>query len=528
MNRKKNVIIAVMMVAILLMATGYAYFASRLNISATGNITGNWNVYFSKITEGTIVGNASNKTTPSISGTTANIDVNLKLPGDSITYELTLTNAGTINAVVEEVNVVAEGTSAIIYTISGIEKGDKLTGGNSIVFSIKAEYDSNVTSQPNDTSKSITISINCVQDMGQNITDSDSDSNDVYGSFTRKILNSNNARSDDNIDFSTITNDANDKGLFISEDDDGTSYYFRGDVENNYVQFGYWETDNVIYGSDGPSPEFYDTLSACEAGTNHTMYGQECIKFGFEAGEPMYWRIIRINGDGTIRMIYDGIEPLDNDTNKNVSLESASFEAYNHFNWTYSGEASINTWYQNNLKEKYEKYIADSIFCIDNYESSYYYMDWDGNQTTQENAQITSIYYGAHTRLDSSDVNPSLTCKRPEDRYTSDVSNGNGKLTHPVGMITADEAVMAMGKTNTSTLSSYLNRGFEFRTSTPKNYDAYEGFTYFFSINNTGSISTYNNTNSPLPYQRPVINIKGDVSVTGSGIIGDPYIVEMN
>ena len=71
-----------------------------------------------------------------------------------------------------------------------------------------------------------------------------------------------------NVNFarSALTDETKD-GLFSLEDDYGLSYYFRGAVENNYIKFG----------------------------TNAT-------------GEEMWWRIIRINGDGSIRILYDGTQ----------------------------------------------------------------------------------------------------------------------------------------------------------------------------------------------------------------------------
>jgi len=167
MKNKKNVIMITMCVLMLLMATGYAYFVTQLNINATGNITSEWNVYFSNITSGTIVGKASNSVTPSVSGTTANIEANLELPGDSITYELTLSNVGTVDAIIDDINVEVTGSSAIIYSMDGIKIGDKLIAKENKTITIKIEYDSNVTSQPIDTTKSLKVSISCVQDMGQ-------------------------------------------------------------------------------------------------------------------------------------------------------------------------------------------------------------------------------------------------------------------------------------------------------------------------------------------------------------------------
>ena len=137
MKNKKNVIIAVMIAVALLMATGYAYFATQLNINATGNITSNWNVYFESINNGTIVGNASNVVTPSVSGTSANMNVNLNIPGDSITYNIVLKNGGTVPAIIEDIDAVATGSGAIIYSISGLNIGDKLAAGASKTISVK-------------------------------------------------------------------------------------------------------------------------------------------------------------------------------------------------------------------------------------------------------------------------------------------------------------------------------------------------------------------------------------------------------
>lgn len=173
MKRKKNLIIVTMLVVVAVMSIGYSFFATRLNINSTGNISTSWNVYFSKITNGTIVGKASNETAPSITATTATMNANLELPGDSITYELTLKNGGNVGAIIENIKANAEGSTGIIYTISGIKKGDKLAAGESIVFTIKIEYDVNVTSQPTETSKSLTVTIDTVQDIVQTIENED-------------------------------------------------------------------------------------------------------------------------------------------------------------------------------------------------------------------------------------------------------------------------------------------------------------------------------------------------------------------
>ena len=60
------------------------------------------------------------------------------------------------------------------------------------------------------------------------------------------------------------------EGMFATNDNQGTSYYFRGAVNNNWIK----------YGKDS-------------------------------SNKDIYWRIIRINGDNSIRMIYSGtVNPI--------------------------------------------------------------------------------------------------------------------------------------------------------------------------------------------------------------------------
>ena len=95
--------------------------------------------------------------------------------------------------------------------------------------------------------------------------------------------------------------------LCKAKDAYGDSYYYRGNVTNNYVKFGKWTNDvpDVVYGYDSEiSDSFweYDSMEACQ---NASSYNENCTIIN-RAGKDMYWRIVRINGDGTVRVIYDG------------------------------------------------------------------------------------------------------------------------------------------------------------------------------------------------------------------------------
>jgi len=170
MKSNKNVIITVMCIFAMLLVVGYAAFSTILNVSGTAEISSTWDIHFSNMTSGTAVGNATNRTAPTFTNNAATMDVNLDVPGDSMTYTLTVTNNGSINAIIESIEVKESGSSAIVYAISGLEKGDKLLKGQSDTITVKIEYDKSVTSQPSDTTKKVIVVINAVQDIGQTIS----------------------------------------------------------------------------------------------------------------------------------------------------------------------------------------------------------------------------------------------------------------------------------------------------------------------------------------------------------------------
>ena len=122
----------------------------------------------------------------------------------------------------------------------------------------------------------------------------------------------------------TVTDAETNNGYLCSAPDNyGTSYYYRGNVTNNYVQFGKWadDTPDVVYGfydsndpSSSPSFDEYSSMKECKTAS----YNNNCTLVS-RKGKPMYWRIVRINGDGTIRLIYHG---TDTRSNGQYSLDS--------------------------------------------------------------------------------------------------------------------------------------------------------------------------------------------------------------
>ncbi len=170
-KKKNNIIIGSLCAVVLLMVVGYAAFATQLNITGTGKITSNWNILITDIQTKNIVGSASNASDPTGKGTlTATFKTNLVSPGDSIEYDITVSNQGTLNAVLEKITLSDSNNPAIKFTTSGLTEGDALNAGDSKVLTVKVEYSNSVTSQPDNLKSELTITLDYVQNDGSSGT----------------------------------------------------------------------------------------------------------------------------------------------------------------------------------------------------------------------------------------------------------------------------------------------------------------------------------------------------------------------
>mgnify|MGYP004576259465 CR=1 FL=1 len=270
----------------------------------------------------------------------------------------------------------------------------------------------------------------------------------------------------------------------------GDSYYYRGNVTNNYVYFaGY------------------------------------------------YWRIIRINGDGTVRVIYDGTSAhanydgsddrqigtsaFNSSSNDNAYVgymygkTGASAYAETHANTNNSTiKTYLDTWYENNIKgTTNEQYIADNIFCNDRSLAP---------SNTGTGAGTSETYY---RWADTTNNGVMLTCPQKNDAFTvNDTSKGNGALTYGVGLVTADEVVLAMGE-NFDNRDYYLSSVTEYWTMSPNyasGYGVRERIVYSYAY--SGSDGDVKDTLGV----RPVLNLKSEVLLQGTGTASDPYHIAEN
>ena len=279
-------------------------------------------------------------------------------------------------------------------------------------------------------------------------------------------------------DFANVTT-ASDKGMYKAQDDLGMSYYFRGAVDNNWVKYGKY-TKDTYYTYDGDYN--YSLVSSCDGLDN-------CFKIASK-GDDMYWRIIRINGDNSIRMIYAGTYApdantkvtltesgnLDDDGNLiggqktavgnskfNQNYDSAEYVGYMYTIGEQHGTSQssdiktyLEGWYANytDLNKTGTK-ITDQIYCNDRTASTsnVAYSTTNYTTLTSWNSTGTEYYYGANGRVWNNPVSPDYKCPVASDKFTTTTVKGNGKLSYPVGLISADEITFAglpAGKTNNS------------------------------------------------------------------------------
>ncbi len=323
------------------------------------------------------------------------------------------------------------------------------------------------------------------------------------------------------------------KGMYKTADDLGTSYYYRGYVNNNWVKFGKYTSD--IYNCNY-------VISLTDTGN--------CTKL-ISSGEDIYWRIIRINGDNTIRMIYsgtinpssdsgvissDGVQMNKTTTSIGISVfnnskAKAEYVGYQYIegqqhgygkcdganeSCTVNGSKVYNSVIKQALEQWYtgttlkdNDLVADQIFCNDRSASI--------NQTTDWASTGIDYKYGAHGRL-FSNKKPILTCPTESDKFTVNTSNGNGALTYPVGLITADEVVMAGFSSG-----SYLFFRSCYNTGSPYSYSGSNGTPYAFVYYSCGNMDLNNADSNAAVHS--VISLASTVELSGEGTYTKPYTV---
>ncbi len=140
-KRKKKLVILSMLLMLVFMSVGYAAFSTTLIISATGNVTGHWDVRITNIEEVNKIGEGESAATPIYTNTTASMEANLYNKGDAVEYDITVTNNGNIDAKLDDIitNIKSD-NDAINITFSGVSEQQELKQGASHTIRVKIEY----------------------------------------------------------------------------------------------------------------------------------------------------------------------------------------------------------------------------------------------------------------------------------------------------------------------------------------------------------------------------------------------------
>ena len=291
-------------------------------------------------------------------------------------------------------------------------------------------------------------------------------------------------------DFSTVLTTDNTNTLYTSTEDSKTVYYFAGNATDNWVKFG-----------------------------------------KNESNQDLYWRIIRTNSEGSIRLLYHGTSTTATDAYIGKSAFNSSYDNIAYVSYMYGSLGSIpnarentnnstikgiiDTWYKDNLNTNYGKYLSTTaVYCND--------------RSTSDNT-----YFGAYTRLKTNKT-PSYDCAATEDKFTADTSTGNGKLTYPIALMTADEVSFAGGLWGTNAQTWYYYNSAK-GSSTGEQWwwllspaSGNGSYAYVFFVVGSSNPGFLSSTYVSHTYGvRPAVSLKSCVKTSGGdGSASAPYTIE--
>ena len=421
------------------------------------------------------------------------VDSNTFKTDDPLQYELVSTNTSTNGEVIPTIS-----KTDITGTSIELGKGHFVKANNAKhTYLLKIYYPKKATSQNANQGASFSAHVEITSAKAPTVS-----------TFKDVILAKNEVKTPITTPGAAIST-ADEALLASAEDDYGTSYYFRGAVTNNYVEFA-----------------------------------NKC------------WRIVRVGGDGSVKLILhnDNIAGVANPCDSANNSASAAFARYSGTTYKSTFNTSVNdnayvgfkygtpgsstyaathantnkstiltnleTWYNNNLTA-YESVIDNSVWCNDKTNvTDTSYNPWNWSDVTGLGYGTNVTYYGATQRLVNTNgsaggTGPSLKC------------NGElSKINSKVGLITADELALAgyaYAKNNTTTYLQENATDTYWWSLSPDGFDGVGAYVWRVDGGNSNFVSS--NVNIAVGV-RPSISLKPSTNVTGNGTSENPYIVK--
>ena len=252
---QRNYIIAGLCMILVIMGVGYAAFSSQLKISGTSNITSNWNVKITNIESKVVSGAPTDAEAPSYTDTTATFKTRLTSPGDTMQYDITVSNEGDIDAKLDKINVPESNNPAIGFEVSGIKEGALLESKQSAILTVIVKYN-NVTEQPDDLTADLEVTLDYSQapegyvEPAQPVTPNDlkalavTEGDGLYedeyepGKYTYKGASPNNYITFNNEMWRIISIDSNGLTKIMRNESIGNKVWDAGDSNT-------WETSDI-------------------------------------------------------------------------------------------------------------------------------------------------------------------------------------------------------------------------------------------------------------------------------------------
>ena len=344
------------------------------------------------------------------------------------------------------------------------------------------------------------------------------------------------------------TNSANDQSEDMGKTLSGTLYIEKGtvDLHSPYIEgtLG-WQImdDNItrltrssfsaIFTTTNTGTIYKATESIAGSTPKDVYYFAGDAKNNWVKFAGFYWRIIRTNHDGSIRLLYSGTRPDTTEGYIGTSAFNTEYNSPKYVGYMYGTDGSlsesrtnandstiktyIDNWYSTNLS-RYSKYIStEAVYCNDRKAPSY-------------NASSSFDYY-VYTRLSAG--NPTYDCEDSKDAFSG--SNSEAKLAYLIGLMTADEITYAGGYKYTNLASPYawyyLNSAGGSITGSTNWWSLspmrWNGRSYVWNVNGSGRPGGLGSSSVVGSVGvRPVISIKQcALWSSGSGSSSSPYEV---
>ena len=315
-------------------------------------------------------------------------------------------------------------------------------------------------------------------------------------------------------------------------------YYYAGNTTNNWVKFGTFAIDGPIRGYYSEKNSLFKEYTTLEECNSAYLFSTNC-SYAWRKGDPIYWRIIRTNHDGSIRLLYVGTSPDTTSGNIGTRLFNTNDNSPKYVGYKYGEDTSLDTirnnttdstiktyvdnWYKNNLTN-YTKYLSTSaVYCNDRS------LGTGQTYSTSSDFNFAPNYRTDHD-TNGAKANPSYNCTDIRDAFS--VDNTSAKLDYPVSLMTADEIAFAGGVVYTKMTIPYawfISNSVGTQVSTewwslsPVDWDG--SYADVWKWNPDNAYLGYNMVDTANAV-RPVISLKTCIKYgTGDGSATNPYTI---